>query len=454
MDFRILGPLEVVDEGRARPRRERAASAVGRAVAARQRNDDVDRLIDDLWGERPPAGCQSGAGADLPLAQGARERGGRRLGQRGRDSERGYELRLDQAHRFERLVAAGRSELTGGDPERAASALEEALSLWRGEPLAELAYEPFAQREIARLDDLRLAALERFMDAKLALGGHAEVVEQLEVLIGEHPYRERFRAQLMLALYRCDRQVDALQAYQDARERKPSAIGIEPGEHLRELERAILAQDPELAWETGDGQAATKPAPQSARSAFVGRERELARVGYGPRRHVRVPWACVPAGWRAWHRQEPPRRGAVAHATARGGNPRGPLLGGRRRPRILAVGAVASRARARGGTALCARARRRAPRSRADPARARERFPDLPEAASQDPEAARFRLFTATVSCGMHPSGSRSCSSWTIFTRPTRPPFCCSGSSPANSARPASCSSAPIRMSIQCLANL
>ena len=120
--------------------------------------------------------------------------------------ERGYKLTLDperlDALRFERLVAEGRSELAAGDPNRAAAAFEAALALWRGAPLANLANEPFVQREAARLDDLRLAALEDLGEAKLALGRHGELVGRLEALIGEHPYRERLRAQLMLALYR------------------------------------------------------------------------------------------------------------------------------------------------------------------------------------------------------------------------------------------------------------
>ena len=124
--------------------------------------------------------------------------------------------------------------------------LERALSLWRGPALADLAYEPFAQHEIARLDELRLAAMEQRIEAKLALGGHAEVVGELEALIREHPYRERLHAQLMIALYRSERQAEALQAYQDARGKLVEELGIEPGERLRDLERAILAQDPEL----------------------------------------------------------------------------------------------------------------------------------------------------------------------------------------------------------------
>ena len=132
-------------------------------------------------------------------------------------------------------------------PPRAAASLEEALSLWRGSPLGDLAYEPFAQREIARLEDLHVGAHEELIEAKLQLGRHSEVVSRLEGLIEDHPFRERLRGQLILALYRCDRQADALQAYQDARRALVDELGIEPGERLRELERAVLAQDPVLA---------------------------------------------------------------------------------------------------------------------------------------------------------------------------------------------------------------
>jgi predicted ATPase/class 3 adenylate cyclase len=159
-----------------------------------------------------------------------------------------------------------------GRPQAAAVALEEALSLWRGRPLDDLAYEPFAQREIARLEDLRQGALEQLIEAKVALGGHAEVVGQLEALVAEHPYHERLWAQLMLALYRCERQADALQAYQDARRALVGELGIEPGERLRELERAILAQDPSLALpsaEPRDTPAAQPLAPDELPSGVV-----------------------------------------------------------------------------------------------------------------------------------------------------------------------------------------
>jgi predicted ATPase len=198
--------------------------------------------------------------------------------------EHGYELKLDperlDSHRFERLVAEGRTELATGHPELAAPKFESALSLWRGTPLADLAYEPFAQPEIARLDDLRLAVLEDLGDAKLALGRHRELVGELEALIDEHPYREGLRAQLMLALYRCERQADALQAYQDARRTLVEELGIEPGERLRELERAILAQDPALATpavKTAELPASRMPVPPTR---TLGRDRDREAVSH------------------------------------------------------------------------------------------------------------------------------------------------------------------------------
>jgi DNA-binding SARP family transcriptional activator len=255
IEFRILGPLEVLDEGRAVAlggSKQRALLAV--LLLHANEPLTTDRLIDELWGEHAPptaakavhvhvsrlrkaltAGAGNGGAGEGPLVT----------------RERGYEMRLEperlDSNRFEWLLANARRELDAGNSQRALAALEEGLSLWRGEPLADLAYEPFAQAAIARLADLRVGALELVVEAKLALGRHAEVITQLEALIGEHPFRERLRAQLMLALYRSDRQADALQAYQDARRALVEELGIEPGERLRALERAILAQDPALA---------------------------------------------------------------------------------------------------------------------------------------------------------------------------------------------------------------
>jgi predicted ATPase/class 3 adenylate cyclase/DNA-binding winged helix-turn-helix (wHTH) protein len=270
MDFRILGPLEALDGGEpvALEGSKRRALL---ALLLLHPNETLgsERLIDELWGERPPATAAKTLHVHVSrlrkaLAGGAGTGGADVLVTR----EHGYELQLDleqiDAHRFERLLNEGRRELAADRPDEALAALEEALSLWRGPPLGDLAYEPFAQVEIARLEDLRAETLEQLIEAKLALGRHVEVVGQLEALIDEHPFRERLRAQLMLALYRSERQADALQAYQEARRKLVEELGIEPGARLRELEQAILAQDPALA----------QPVARSTRGAPVALEED------------------------------------------------------------------------------------------------------------------------------------------------------------------------------------
>jgi transcriptional activator len=150
----------------------------------------TDRLIEELWGEHPPATAAKTVQVHVSRLRKALAA---RAGSGSEDvvvtREHGYELALDperlDAHRFERLVGRGRTDLAAGHPQRAASALEEALLLWRGRPLDDLAYEPFAQREIARLDDLQVGALEELIEAKLALGRHREVMGQLEGLIAD-----------------------------------------------------------------------------------------------------------------------------------------------------------------------------------------------------------------------------------------------------------------------------
>src|SRR5204862_5013923 len=146
------------------------------------------------------------------------------------------------ANRVRALVEEARE----GEPDERAAKLREALTLWRGPPLDEFAYASFAQPEIARLEELRLTTLEERIDADVAAGRHAEVVGELEALVAEHPLRERFREQLMLALYRSGRQAEALAAYQSTRQALVDGLGIEPTPALQELERAILQQDPAL----------------------------------------------------------------------------------------------------------------------------------------------------------------------------------------------------------------
>ena len=243
MDFRILGPLQALDDGRVvTPRGDKQRALLALLLLHPNEPLSTDRLIDMLWGGRPPTTPEKTVQVHVSrlrrtLAAGSGNGSNGLIVTR----DHGYELRLEpndlDAHRFEVLVTEARQELAEGHPERAASTLERALSLWRGHPLGDLAYAPFAEREVARLDDLRVAAQEAQIEAMLELGQHDRVVAELEALIREHPYRERLHAQLMLALYRCDRQADALQAYHDARHMLVDQLGIEPGERLRELQR-------------------------------------------------------------------------------------------------------------------------------------------------------------------------------------------------------------------------
>ncbi|MFN8174772.1 MAG: BTAD domain-containing putative transcriptional regulator [Solirubrobacteraceae bacterium] len=285
MDFRILGPVEALHGGRSiglGGDRQRALLAV--FLLHPNETLSTERLVDELWGERPPATATKTAQVYVSrlrkaLSSSDDEETATVLATR----EGGYELRLDperlDAHRFERLLSEGRRELGAGAAEAAVAKLERALALWRGAPLANLAYEAFAQGEAARLQELRASAHELLIEARLALGESDGLIPALEALIAEHPYRERLRAQLMLALYRADRQAGALQAYQDARTALVADLGIEPGERLRELERAVLAQDPALALAVPERRPRTPAAAdQSTARAFVGRERELAEL--------------------------------------------------------------------------------------------------------------------------------------------------------------------------------
>jgi YVTN family beta-propeller protein len=245
MEFRILGPIEVAEEGRPialGAAKQRALLAVLLLHA----NEVVssDRLVDQLWGERAPA--KAAKNVQVYVSQLRRLLGDGQLETEGR----GYVLRLEpgalDAQRFQALLDEGRGALAAGEAKRAAETLREALGLWRGAALADVAYEQFAQAEIARLEELRLAALEERIEADLALGRHAALVAELEGLVRTEPLRERPRGQLMLALYRSGRHAEALEVYQDGRRRLLDELGLEPSRPLQELEQAILRQDEAL----------------------------------------------------------------------------------------------------------------------------------------------------------------------------------------------------------------
>jgi DNA-binding SARP family transcriptional activator len=285
MDYRILGPLEALDG-------ERGLSLGGsrqRAVLAfflLHGNEAVTRdvIVDELWGEEAPPtavkvlqNCISALRKELPGgAETLRTVGG------------AYELRVDPGEldrdRFERLLAEGRAALAAGDDADAARHLRSSLALWRGSALSDFSYERFAEDEIKRLEELRIAAIEDRIEADLALGRHVELVPELEGLTNKHPLRERLRGQLMLALYRSGRRAEALEAYRAARRTLLAELGIEPGRALHELERAILAQELALDVTTTPGRAsvATDATPgRRAASPLVGRTDELALLQAG-----------------------------------------------------------------------------------------------------------------------------------------------------------------------------
>jgi predicted ATPase/DNA-binding SARP family transcriptional activator len=287
VDYRILGPIEVRDDDRVLPLGAGQQRAL-LALLLLRANETVsrDRLIHDLWGEHPPNTAKKALQGHVSTLRKlletdrARGAGGRVILTRGS----GYELQLEREQldlaRFERLRSEGRGALAQGEPGRAEARLREALALWRGPPLADFAYEPFAQSEIARLEELRVATLEDRFEADLAMGRHGELVGEVEALVQEHPLRERLHGQLMLALYTAGRQAEALEVYQAARQALVEGLGIEPSRQLRELHQAILRQDPGL-----DSQATAEPAgalvSETPRGVFVGREAEIAQLGAG-----------------------------------------------------------------------------------------------------------------------------------------------------------------------------
>jgi YVTN family beta-propeller protein len=282
VEFRILGPLQVLDAGRELPLgspKERALLAVlllnaGEVVSR-------ERLIDGLWGDSPPP--TAGRALNVHVSQLRKT-----LARNGRDpiSTRspGYTLKVEReqldAARFKQRVTDARARVAAGDVQAANSVLRQALALWKGPALAGVELESTARNETRRLDDLRLAAQMDLIDCDLALGSHEAVIGELETLVAEHPLHERLRGQYMVALYRAGRQAAALSAYQEARQTLLGEVGLEPSVALQRLERAILNHDPAL-------------------EAPAGIPRPLARARPGVPRRLRdhVSFAVASAGF-------------------------------------------------------------------------------------------------------------------------------------------------------------
>jgi predicted ATPase/DNA-binding SARP family transcriptional activator len=321
MEFLVLGPIEVREEDRVIP----LGGAKQRALLAAlllHANEVVsrDRLIDGLWGEQPPATATHTVETYVS-----------RLRRALHDAENhdvlvtrppGYLVRIDREEldlkRFERLAWEGRQALTEGNPRDGGELLRQALALFRGPPLNDVAFFPFAQVEVDRLEQMRLAALEDRMEANLAVGRSAELVGELEALVNAYPLRERLWAQLMVALYRARRQADALEAYRRARQYLVEELGVDPSPTLRRLEQAILLHDVTLELSPGaeslvtgthpffESTAVVKPAPPippgvnanlpRPASSFVGREREVREVASLLREGPRLLTLSGPGG--------------------------------------------------------------------------------------------------------------------------------------------------------------
>lgn len=268
MEFRILGPLEVLDGGERLPLGTAKQQAL-LGVLLLHANEVVsrERLIDELWGERPPATADKAVQVYVSQLRKALSQNGAAIGTRAQ----GYVLELPpeglDAARFQQLAADARERQQAGETEAAARLFRQALALWRGRPLSGLEFESYARAEVERLEQERLSALMDRIDCDLALGRQEQVLGELEALVRKHPLQERLRGQLMLALYRAGRQADALAAYREAREALVEQLGTEPSGTLQRLERAIFTHDPAL--EAPAGVAYAQAPPAAARAGLV-----------------------------------------------------------------------------------------------------------------------------------------------------------------------------------------
>jgi predicted ATPase/DNA-binding SARP family transcriptional activator len=314
LEFRVLGPLQVERDGRLLPLggfKQRGVLAM--LLLDRNRVVSRDQLVDVIWGERPPASAANSIQIYVSKLRRLLSDDDAVDGSAIVTEPPGYRLRVPpgelDADRFERLITAGREALGAGNADRAEKTFAHALTLWHGPPFADFAGEPFAQAEIARLEQLRSRALEDQIEAQTSLGRHAAVLAQLPTLVAQHPLEERLRTQLMVALYRSGRQADALAVYQDFRRLLADELGLDPSPDLREIERQILRHDDALL-ATASPRA---PKPQSAApgdfpaqlaertnlptppTPLIGREEELQEAGRLLRAH-RIVTLTGPGG--------------------------------------------------------------------------------------------------------------------------------------------------------------
>jgi DNA-binding SARP family transcriptional activator/tetratricopeptide (TPR) repeat protein len=399
--FAILGPLEVHGPDgplAVSPGKQRAILALlllnaGEVVSR-------DRLVDALWGEAPPPNAVKAL--QVHIAQLRRALAGA-LGDEAARSllqtqSPGYVIHVDNDDfdltRFEAGVDASRRALDAGDARQAHTHATQALALWRGPPFAELEVDGSLHDEVPRIEALRASAQELAAEAAIALGRTDEALPELEALVREYPLRERLRGQLMLCLYRAGRQAEALEAYQATRRALVDELGIEPGRQLRELHEAILRQDTQL-----DPVAPEAPAPDAARSAFVGREREFAELAAGLDDAVAGRGRLFLVAGEPGIGKSRLAEELSAHARARGAR----VLVGRcweaggapaYWPWVQALrgyvresdpGAIRSQLGASAGDL-----------AQIIP-ELREHFPDLPDPPSPESEGARFRLFDAAT---------------------------------------------------------
>jgi DNA-binding SARP family transcriptional activator/streptogramin lyase len=290
MEFRILGPLEVLDENGPVPLgtlKERVVLA----VLLLHTNEVVsrERLIDELWGASPPPTAKKAVSVYLSKLRKTLARGGE---DPITPAAGGYRIAVEpeqlDAARAQRFIADAAERTAAGDLDASAQLFRDALALWRGPTLAGITLESQGRDDVARLDELRLTALMDRIDCDLAQGGHERVLGELQVLVREHPLGERLRAQQMLALYRSDRQADALDAYQQARHVLVDDLGIDPSESLQRLQQAILRHDPALERPAGTTAVNGAASPSVVLEAAAPRRRVAARL-----RHRRLLTAAV-----------------------------------------------------------------------------------------------------------------------------------------------------------------